>query len=211
MIRFINGFRLEMFFSKKWPSTKRFGLEGLCISIPAMGHILDTLSAGGVEGINLAMAHRGRVNFLVNVCRKTLKDIFCQFENLPAVEEAAGDMKYHLGCSVDRIMGSTKKKMKITVIANPSHLELSTPVAMGKTSAEQFELKDVDGKKVMTFILHGDNAFCGQGICFESIQITHLPCFDTHGVFHLVKNNQIGFTTESRFAKTSRYSSGESA
>lgn len=206
LARVIRSQRFEEFLARKWSSEKRFGLEGCEVMIPSMKTVIDSSSALGVESFVIGMPHRGRLNVLANVCRKPLEKIFCQFDSkLKADDEGSGDVKYHLGMSVERLNRVTNKQIKIAVVANPSHLEAVDPVVQGKTRAEQFYRGDNDGKKVMSILLHGDAAFSGQGVVYETFHLSDLPAYTTHGTIHIVANNQIGFTTDPRSSRSSPY------
>ncbi|KAH9498408.1 hypothetical protein Btru_008193 [Bulinus truncatus] len=206
MARLIRSTRFEEFLARKWSSEKRFGLEGCEVLIPALKTIIDASSALGVDSFIIGMPHRGRLNVLANVCRKPLEKIICQFDSkLEAADEGSGDVKYHLGMSHERLNRVTNKNIKIAVVANPSHLEAVNPVVQGKARAEMFYRGDTDGKKVMPLLLHGDAAFAGQGIVYECLHLSDLPAFTTHGTIHVVVNNQIGFTTDPRFSRSSPY------
>ena len=192
--------------AKKWSSEKRFGLEGCEVLIPAMKTIIDTVSAKGVDTVIMGMPHRGRLNVLANVTRKPLEEIFNEFDSkLDPNDEGSGDVKYHLGTTTERINRVTNNKMKLVVVANPSHLEAVDPVVAGKTKSEQFYRDDKAGDKVMSILLHGDAAFSGQGVVYETFHLSDLPAYTTHGTIHVVVNNQIGFTTDPRFSRSSPY------
>lgn len=195
----------EAFLARKWSSEKRFGLEGCEILIPAMKQVIDKSTELGVESIVMGMPHRGRLNVLANVCRKPLSQIFTQFAALEAADDGSGDVKYHLGTYIERLNRVTNKNIRLAVVANPSHLEAVDAVVQGKTRAEQFYRGDGEGKKVMSILLHGDAAFCGQGIVFETMHLSDLPDYTTHGTVHIVVNNQIGFTTDPRHSRSSPY------
>uniref|UniRef100_A0A2Z5RE50 2-oxoglutarate dehydrogenase complex component E1 n=1 Tax=Reticulitermes speratus TaxID=60591 RepID=A0A2Z5RE50_9NEOP len=195
----------ESFLARKWSSEKRFGLEGCEILIPAMKQVIDKSTELGVESIVMGMPHRGRLNVLANVCRKPLEQIFTQFAALEAADDGSGDVKYHLGTYIERLNRVTNKNIRLAVVANPSHLEAVDPVVQGKTRAEQFYRGDGEGKKVMSLLLHGDAAFCGQGIVYETFHLSDLPDYTTHGTVHIVVNNQIGFTTDPRHSRSSPY------
>ncbi|XP_046664712.1 2-oxoglutarate dehydrogenase, mitochondrial isoform X3 [Homalodisca vitripennis] len=195
----------EAFLARKWSSEKRFGLEGTEILIPAMKQVIDKSTELGVESIVMGMPHRGRLNVLSNVCRKPLEQIFTQFAALEAADDGSGDVKYHLGTYIERLNRVTNKNIRLAVVANPSHLEAVDPVVQGKTRAEQFYRGDGEGKKVMSILLHGDAAFCGQGVVFETFHLSDLPDYTTHGTIHIVANNQIGFTTDPRHSRSSPY------
>ncbi|XP_028167080.1 2-oxoglutarate dehydrogenase, mitochondrial isoform X3 [Ostrinia furnacalis] len=195
----------ENFLAKKWSSEKRFGLEGCEILIPAMKQVIDVSTRLGVESIIMGMPHRGRLNVLANVCRKPLHQLFTQFAGLEAEDDGSGDVKYHLGTYIERLNRVTNKNIRLAVCANPSHLEAVDPVVQGKTRAEQFYRGDNEGKKVMSILLHGDAAFAGQGVVFETMHLSDLPAYTTHGTIHIVVNNQIGFTTDPRHSRSSAY------
>ncbi|KAK7868345.1 hypothetical protein R5R35_013643 [Gryllus longicercus] len=195
----------EAFLARKWSSEKRFGLEGCEILIPAMKAVIDKSTELGVESIVMGMPHRGRLNVLANVCRKPLEQIFTQFAALEAADDGSGDVKYHLGTYIERLNRVTNKNIRLAVVANPSHLEAVDPIVQGKTRAEQFYRGDGEGKKVMSLLLHGDAAFCGQGIVYETFHLSDLPDYTTHGTIHIVVNNQIGFTTDPRHSRSSPY------
>lgn len=204
--RLIRSTGFEAFLAKKWSSEKRFGIEGCEVLIPAMKMIIDKSSELGVESIIMGMPHRGRLNVLANVCRKSLEQLFTQFDSsLEASDEGSGDVKYHLGMSHERLNRATNKLIRLAVVANPSHLEAVDPVVEGKTRSEQFYRGDTQGKKVMSVLIHGDAAFSGQGVVYETFHLSALPQYTTHGTIHIVVNNQIGFTTDPRVARSSPY------
>nr|XP_050850298.1 2-oxoglutarate dehydrogenase complex component E1 isoform X5 [Vespula vulgaris] len=205
LARLTRATRFEAFLARKWSSEKRFGLEGCEILIPAMKQVIDKSTELGVESIVMGMPHRGRLNVLANVCRKPLNQIFTQFAALEAADDGSGDVKYHLGTYIERLNRVTNKNIRLAVVANPSHLEAVDPIVQGKTRAEQFYRGDGEGKKVMSILLHGDAAFCGQGIVFETMHLSDLPDYTTHGTIHIVVNNQIGFTTDPRHSRSSPY------
>uniref|UniRef100_H2ZNK4 2-oxoadipate dehydrogenase complex component E1 n=1 Tax=Ciona savignyi TaxID=51511 RepID=H2ZNK4_CIOSA len=202
--RLLRSTKFEDFLAKKWTSEKRFGLEGCEMLIPGLKTIIDCASENGVNSFVLGMPHRGRLNVLANVIRKELDQLFCQFDsNLR--DEGSGDVKYHLGMSHQRINHVTNKLINLSLCANPSHLEAVDPVVQGKTKAEQFYLDDGNGEKVMSILMHGDAAFSGQGVVYETFHLSDLPDYTTHGTIHVVVNNQIGFTTDPRHSRSSPY------
>uniref|UniRef100_A0AAQ4Q945 2-oxoglutarate dehydrogenase complex component E1 n=1 Tax=Gasterosteus aculeatus aculeatus TaxID=481459 RepID=A0AAQ4Q945_GASAC len=206
LARMVRSTRFEEFLQKKWSAEKRFGLEGCESLIPALKTIIDKSSENGVENVIMGMPHRGRLNVLANVIRKELEQIFCQFDSkLEAADEGSGDVKYHLGMYHRRINRVTDRNITLSLMANPSHLEAVDPVVQGKTKAEQFYCGDNDGNRVMSILLHGDAAFAGQGIVYETFHLSDLPSYTTHGTVHVVANNQIGFTTDPRMARSSPY------
>uniref|UniRef100_A0A8C2GVN7 2-oxoglutarate dehydrogenase complex component E1 n=1 Tax=Cyprinus carpio TaxID=7962 RepID=A0A8C2GVN7_CYPCA len=205
-VPFHSGKSSGEFLQRKWSSEKRFGLEGCESLIPALKTIIDKSSENGVESVIMGMPHRGRLNVLANVIRKELEQIFCQFDSkLEAADEGSGDVKYHLGMYHRRINRVTDRHITLSLMANPSHLEAVDPVVQGKTKAEQFYCGDSDGKRVMSILLHGDAAFAGQGIVYETFHLSDLLSYTTHGTIHVVVNNQIGFTTDPRMARSSPY------
>uniref|UniRef100_A0AAR2LHH6 2-oxoglutarate dehydrogenase-like, mitochondrial n=1 Tax=Pygocentrus nattereri TaxID=42514 RepID=A0AAR2LHH6_PYGNA len=203
LARLVRSTRFEDFLARKWSSEKRFGLEGCEVLIPALKMIIDRSSAAGIESVIIGMPHRGRLNVLANVVRKDLDQIFCQFD--PKLEAGSGDVKYHLGMYHERINRETDKNITLSLMANPSHLEAVDPVVQGKTKAEQFYRGDTEGKKVMSILMHGDAAFAGQGVVYETFHLSELPSYTTLGTIHVVVNNQIGFTTDPRMARSSPY------
>ncbi|XP_028154178.1 2-oxoglutarate dehydrogenase complex component E1 isoform X2 [Diabrotica virgifera virgifera] len=205
LARLTRAHGFESFLARKYSSEKRFGLEGCEILIPAMKTVIDKSTDLGVESIVMGMPHRGRLNVLANVCRKPLHQLFTQFAGLQSADDGSGDVKYHLGTYIERLNRVTNKNIRLAVVANPSHLETVDPVAQGKTRAEQFYRGDGEGKKVMSILLHGDAAFSGQGVVFETMHLSELPDYTTHGTVHIVVNNQIGFTTDPRFSRSSPY------
>ncbi|XP_030023535.2 2-oxoglutarate dehydrogenase, mitochondrial [Manduca sexta] len=207
MRRLTKAVFLEKYFATKWPAEKRFGSEGGESMIVMLEEIVDSATRLGVESIVMAMQHRGRLNMLVNVCRKQLVDIFAQFKPMEPKEPGSGDIKYHLGTYIHRFIRRTNKYIKVSMSANPSHLEVVSPVVVGKTRAEQHWKGDNVGDKVMAIIMHGDAAFAGQGVVYETMHLGKLPAFTTHGSIHIVCNNQIGYTTEPRFSRSSPYCS----
>uniref|UniRef100_A0A4W5RTR3 2-oxoglutarate dehydrogenase complex component E1 n=1 Tax=Hucho hucho TaxID=62062 RepID=A0A4W5RTR3_9TELE len=192
LTRMVRSTRFEEFLQRKWSSEKRFGLEGCESLIPALKTIIDKSSMNGVESIIMGMPHRGRLNVLANVIRKELDQIFCQFDSkLEAADEGSGDVKYHLGMWHRRINRVTDRNITLSLMANPSHLEAVDPVVQGKTKAEQFYCGDTEGKRVMSILLHGDAAFAGQGVVYETFHLSDLPSYTTHGTVHVVVNNQV--------------------
>jgi len=195
----------ENFLAKKWTAEKRFGLEGVEMLIPCMKQVIDRSTEAGVEYVCMGMPHRGRLNVLANVCRKPLEQILTQFAGLEAADEGSGDVKYHLGTYIERLNRATNKNIRLSVVANPSHLEAVNPVVEGKVRAEQFYRGDTEGKKAMSILLHGDAAFAGQGVVYETMHMSELPDYSTRGTVHIVANNQIGFTTDPRYSRSSPY------
>ncbi|KAJ2805295.1 2-oxoglutarate dehydrogenase E1 component [Coemansia guatemalensis] len=205
--RLIWGSSFEKFASTKWPSQKRFGLEGCETLIPGMKELIDHSVDLGVESIVMGMAHRGRLNVLSNVVRKPNESIFCEFSGqLEPSNEGSGDAKYHLGMNFDRPTPNGKR-VHLSLLANPSHLEATDPVVLGKTRAQQLYTNDTDRSRTMPLLLHGDAAFAAQGVVYETMGFSDLPGYATGGTVHVILNNQIGFTTDPRFARSTPHPS----
>jgi 2-oxoglutarate dehydrogenase E1 component len=205
--RLIWATSFEQFLAAKYPNDKRFGLEGAETMVPGMKSLIDQSVEHGVEDIVIGMPHRGRLNMLSNVVRKPNESIFSEFAGSTGPDEGSGDVKYHLGMNYQRPTPSGKK-VNLSLVANPSHLEAEDPVVLGQTRAIQHFKNDV-GKfdKAMGVLLHGDAAFAGQGIVYETIGFQSLPAYSTGGTIHVIVNNQIGFTTDPRFARSTLYPS----
>ncbi|CAG8556204.1 14014_t:CDS:2, partial [Acaulospora colombiana] len=196
----------ERFVSSKYPNEKRFGLEGCESLIPGMKALIDRSVDLDIESIVIGMPHRGRLNVLSNVVRKPNESIFCEFTgSLEPGDEGSGDVKYHLGMNYDRPTPSGKR-VHLSLAANPSHLEAVDPVVLGKVRALQHYMNDEkERRRSMGLLIHGDAAFAAQGVVYETIGLQDLPNYTTGGTIHLVVNNQIGFTTDPRFARSTPY------
>lgn len=207
----------EKFLDTKYKGTKRFGLDGGESLIPALEQIIKRGGALGVEEIVFGMAHRGRLNVLSQVLSKPHRAIFHEFKGgsyKPDDVEGSGDVKYHLGTSSDREFDGNK--VHLSLLANPSHLEIVDPVVIGKTRAKQDLLagpsrSDLvplsERAKVMPVLIHGDAAFAGQGVIQETLGLSGLKGFRVAGSIHFIINNQIGFTTNPRFGRSTPYPS----
>ena len=197
----------EKFLAVKFVGTKRFGLDGAESLIPALEQIIKRGGQLGVKEVKIGMPHRGRLNVLANLLQKSYKRIFNEFagefNNTPA--DSTGDVKYHLGASSNREFDGNLVHISLT--DNPSHLEAVNPVVLGQTRAKQFFHKDKLRKQVIPVLLHGDAAFAGQGVVAECFAMSGLPGHNTGGTIHIIVNNQIGFTTNPRFARSSPYPS----
>ena len=183
--------RLEKFLAIKWPAEKRFGVEGCESLVHGLQAVIDTSSSLGVESIVMGIAHRGRLNIIANVCEKPMEQMFAQFKSLALADEGSGDVKYHLGLSHEFINQVSGRPIRLSLCANPSHLEAVNPVVQGKTRAQQFYRDDATGEKVMSVIIHGDAAFAGQGVVYETFHLSELPDYTTHGTIHIIVNNQV--------------------
>lgn len=196
----------EKFSDTKYTGTKRFGLEGGESMIPALEQIIKRGGQLGVREIVLGMAHRGRLNVLANVMGKPHRAIFNEFKGgsfKPDDVEGSGDVKYHLGASSDRAFDGNNVHLSLT--ANPSHLEIVDPVVLGKVRAKQDQHGDLLRQQVLPLLIHGDAAFAGQGVVAECFGLSGLKGHRTGGSLHFVINNQIGFTTNPRFSRSSPY------
>ena len=198
---------LESFCQRRYVATKRFGLEGAEVTIPALHAIIRVASASGVNEIDIGMAHRGRLNTLVNVVKKPFVALFSEFGGesfKPDDVQGSGDVKYHLGTSTDvEIEG---RRVHLSLQPNPSHLEVVDPVVVGKVRARQDMAGDTKTRRsVMGILLHGDAAFAGQGVVYETLAMSQLIGYRTGGTVHVIINNQIGFTTVPAHAYSGLY------
>ncbi|PIT70162.1 2-oxoglutarate dehydrogenase E1 component [Bartonella tribocorum] len=207
----------EQFLDTKYKGTKRFGLDGGEALIPALEQIIKCGSALGVREVILGMAHRGRLNVLSQVLAKPHRAIFHEFKGgsyKPDDVEGSGDVKYHLGTTAD--LDFDGNKVHLSLLANPSHLEIVDPVVMGKARAKQDQLVGPphtdslplnERSKVLPLLIHGDAAFAGQGVIQETFGLSGLKGYRVAGSLHVIINNQIGFTTAPRFSRSSPYPS----
>ena len=197
----------EKYLHVKFVGTKRFGLDGGESLIPALEQIIKRGGNLGAKEIKIGMPHRGRLNVLANVMGKPFKAIFSEFfgKTVGAIKDFEGDVKYHLGASSNREFDGNSVHISLT--DNPSHLEAVNPVVLGQVRAKQFFHNDKERKKVIPVLMHGDAAFAGQGIVAECFAMSGLPGHNIGGTIHIIVNNQIGFTTAPRFARSSPYPS----
>ena len=205
--RLIEAEGFEKYLAKKYVGTKRFGLDGCESLIPAMEQIIKRGGALGCKEVKIGMPHRGRLNILTNVIQKPLKKIFKEFSGDPGIASGgvSGDVKYHLGASANREFDNNLVHVSLT--ANPSHLEAVNPVVLGQTRAKQDYHDDAERNKVIPILLHGDAAFAGQGIVAECFAMSGLTGHNIGGTIHIIVNNQIGFTTQPEFSRSSPYPS----
>jgi 2-oxoglutarate dehydrogenase E1 component len=197
----------EAFCQKRYVTTKRFGLEGGESTIPAIHTIIQTAAAGGVNEVVIGMPHRGRLNTLVNIVKKPLTALFSEFGGesfKPDDVQGSGDVKYHLGTSTDiEVAGH---QVHLSLQPNPSHLEAVDPVVVGKVRARQDQAGDMQARTtVMGILMHGDAAFAGQGLVYETLAMSQLIGYRTGGTIHVIVNNQIGFTTVPAHAYSGLY------
>lgn len=197
----------ESFLHTKYAGQKRFSLEGGETTIPMLSSIIECGAESGIQEMVLGMAHRGRLNVLANILNKSYANIFHEFEDYytPDLQEGTGDVKYHKGF-IGEILTSKGKPVTITLVANPSHLESVDPVVEGIVRAKQ-ELKGdkQQRKQIIPILLHGDAAVAGQGVVYETIQMSKLNGYATGGTVHIVINNQIGFTTLPKDSRSTTY------
>ncbi|OUR65384.1 2-oxoglutarate dehydrogenase E1 component, partial [Marinomonas sp. 42_23_T18] len=183
---------LEKYLASRYPGAKRFGLEGAESLIPMMNELIQRSGALGAKEVVIGMAHRGRLNVLVNTLGKNPKDLFDEFEGKKLVN-TSGDVKYHQGFS-SNVM-TEGGEVHIALSFNPSHLEIVSPVVEGSVRARQDRRNDTSGKTVVPISIHGDSAFAGQGVVMETFQMSQTRGYRTGGTVHIVVNNQVGFTT----------------
>ncbi|MFX1758374.1 multifunctional oxoglutarate decarboxylase/oxoglutarate dehydrogenase thiamine pyrophosphate-binding subunit/dihydrolipoyllysine-residue succinyltransferase subunit [Rhodococcus sp. As11] len=198
----------ETFLQTKYVGQKRFSLEGAESVIPMMDAIIDQAAEHTLDEVAIAMPHRGRLNVLANIVGKPYSQIFSEFEgNLnPAAAHGSGDVKYHLGAEGTYIQMFGDNDIKVSLTANPSHLEAVNPVLEGLVRAKQDILdKGEDGFTVLPLLLHGDAAFAGQGVVAETLNLALLRGYRTGGTVHIVVNNQVGFTTAPEHSRSSEY------
>jgi 2-oxoglutarate dehydrogenase E1 component len=206
--KLIEAETFETFCQTKYTGTKRFGVEGGEAMVPALEQIIKRGGQLGVKEIVIGMAHRGRLNVLANVMGKPHRAIFNEFKGgsfKPDDVEGSGDVKYHLGASSDRAFDGNTVHLSLT--ANPSHLEIVDPVVLGKVRAKQDQhgCEAGDRRAVLPLLIHGDAAFAGQGVVAECFGLSGLKGHRTGGSIHFVINNQIGFTTNPRYSRSSPY------
>jgi len=185
---------LAKFLASRYPGMKRFGIDGAESLIPLVDSLIQNCGIFGAEQICFGMAHRGRLNLLVNVLGKSPKELFSEFEENFELEGAnTGDVKYHSGFSTNIL--TPNGEVHVSLANNPSHLEIVDPVVMGSVRGRQDRLQDVEKKLVVPIVIHGDAAFSGQGVVMETLQMSQTRGYGVGGTIHVIVNNQIGFTT----------------
>jgi 2-oxoglutarate dehydrogenase E1 component len=199
-----NATTFERFLHRKFVGQKRFSLEGNEAIIPGLYELVEKGTELGIEEFVFGMAHRGRLNVLANIMQKSFHTIFGEFEGKGIATDAFdGDVKYHLGYSSDpEIKG---RRVHLSMLPNPSHLEAVDPVATGATRAKMDNLYGGTHDKIVLTLIHGDAAIAGQGVVYETLQLSLLPGYEVGGTIHIVINNQIGFTTPPAQARSSYY------
>ena len=202
----------EQFLQNKFLGAKRFSMEGAESLIPLLERLIERAARSNVVEIVIGMAHRGRLNVLANVLKKPPAQIFAEFldKQDPAADASSGgDVKYHLGYSIDRTFSNTNggpdHKVHLSLTFNPSHLEWVNTVVQGRVRAKQDRINDGGRTRCLPLLLHGDAAFAGQGIVAESLNMSELDGYRVGGTVHIVINNQVGFTTSPRDAKSTTY------
>ncbi len=197
---------LERFLATRYVGQKRFGIEGTESAIPILDAILSAAADDHMERSVLGMAHRGRLNVLVNIMGKRYQDLFSEFEG--AIDETAvqgsGDVKYHLG-QVGKHTSSNNNQINIELAANPSHLEAVDPVVVGMARA-YMDQSDAGNYPILPILIHGDAAFAGQGVVTETLNLSQVTGFKVGGTVHLIVNNQLGYTTAPHQSRSSEYS-----
>ncbi|MEO5677575.1 MAG: 2-oxoglutarate dehydrogenase E1 component [Usitatibacter sp.] len=195
---------LERYLHTRYVGQKRFSGEGGESMIPMLDTVIENTGAHGAKEVVIGMAHRGRLNVLVNNLGKIPADLFSEFEGKHAHELSSGDVKYHQGFSSD--IKTAGGAVHLTLAFNPSHLEIVNPVVEGSVRARQHRRRDHTGDQVLPLLIHGDAAFAGQGVVMETMALSQTRGYKTGGTVHIVVNNQIGFTTsDTRDARSSLY------
>ena len=198
---------LAKYLSAKYPGMKRFGIDGAEALVPLIESVIQDCGSMGASQICFGMAHRGRLNLLVNVLGKLPSELFSAFDEDFELEGAStGDVKYHLGFSSN--FETPGGEVHVSLFNNPSHLEIVDPVVIGSVRARQDRIGDKDRSKVVPVLLHGDASFSGQGVVMESLQMSQTRGFNVGGTIHIIVNNQIGFTTSNiQDSRSTDYSS----
>ncbi|MES2274054.1 MAG: thiamine pyrophosphate-dependent enzyme, partial [Chlamydiota bacterium] len=195
----------ETFMHTKYVGQTRFSLEGAETMIPIIAEIIDQGANFGLEALLIGMAHRGRLNVLANILNKPYSTIFQEFEDDTSLSFGGNDdVRYHMGFSGQALTRSGKK-VRLELVANPSHLESVDPVVLGQTFAQQILKGDAKKTQIGALLIHGDASIAGQGVVYESLQLMNLPDYSIGGTLHLVVNNQIGYTTLPKEGRSTRY------
>src|SRR5438552_73060 len=205
LTRLTDAVTFEQFIRKKFVGAKSFSLEGSESLIPLLDLAIEKAGEQGIREIVLGMAHRGRLNVLANIMGKSASQIFREFADTAWRSSAGrGDVKYHLGHSTDWTT-SRGAKIHLSLCFNPSHLEFVNAIALGRTRAKQDRAGDSERSQGMTLLIHGDAAFAGEGIVQETLNLSQLPAYRVGGTLHVVVNNQIGYTTGPKQARSGTY------
>lgn len=197
----------EQMLHTKFPGTKRFSLEGAGTLIPLLDMLNDSAGVHGVKEIVVGMAHRGRLNTLVNILEKPASEIVAEFRGAEEDFDGSGDVKYHKGYSAN-VVTVRGDRVHISLTPNPSHLEVVNAIVEGRVRAKQDRTDDLNRDTCMALLIHGDAAFAGQGLVPEVLNLSELNGYRTGGTIHIIVNNQIGFTTPPREARSTPYATG---
>jgi len=196
----------EQVLQQRYLGTKRFSLEGVTALIPLVDEILEVAGQQGTVELVMGMSHRGRLNVIVHIARRAPEEVFARFEDVdPRSVLGSGDVKYHMGATGEYTTRNGAK-VHIHLASNPSHLEAVDPVTVGRTRAKQDRAGEDGPQKFLPLLVHGDNAFAGQGIVAETLNYADLPAYTVGGTIHVIANNLIGFTTSPKESHSSRFS-----
>lgn len=195
----------ELVLQQRYLGTKRFSLEGVTALLPLLDEVLEGAGRHGAVELVMGMSHRGRLNVIAHVARRSLEEVFAGFEDVdPRSVLGGGDVKYHMGATGEYITRSGAK-IHIHLVSNPSHLEAVDPVTVGRTRAKQDRAGVPGSKQFLPLLVHGDGAFAGQGVFAETLNLADIPAYSVGGTLHVIVNNLIGFTTVSRELHSSRF------
>ncbi|KNC36856.1 2-oxoglutarate dehydrogenase e1 component [Plasmodium falciparum RAJ116] len=203
------AFIFENYMAAKFATTKRFGVDGCETLITGMKALIKRAAQLDVDSVLMSMSHRGRLNVLFNVLHKPLEQMMSEFRGKTGFSDNiwgnTGDVKYHLGVEIDYYDEDSQRYIHMGIVDNSSHLESVDPILMGQARAQQYYCNDKEKKKVLPITIHGDASIAGQGIAYETFQMSKLPSYNVGGTIHIVVNNQIGFTTYPIDARSGKY------
>src|SRR3954454_8220959 len=197
---------LEKFLGTKYLGQKRFGIDGAESAIPILDAVIGDAADGHLDSVVMGMAHRGRLNVLVNIVGKSYEQLFKEFEGNvdPESTQGSGDVKYHLG-QQGKFVSRAGNTIEVELAANPSHLEAVDPVVVGMARAKMDDIEPPGDYPVLPVLIHGDAAFAGQGVVAETLNLSNIRGYKAGGTIHLIINNQLGFTTPPEAARSSEY------
>src|SRR5256714_11948563 len=185
----------ELVLQQRYLGSKRFSLEGVTALIPLVDEILEGAGQHGAVELVMGMSHRGRLNAIAHVARRTLEEVFAGFEDVdPRSVLGGGDVKYHMGATGEYVTRSGSR-IHIHLVSNPSHLEAVDPVTVGRSRAKQDRVGTGGAEKYLPLLVHGDGAFAGQGVWAETLNFANVDGYNVGGTIHIIVNNLIGFTT----------------